>query len=226
MSVKTYSYKKDGNKKLSSHFKVKEFRCKDGADKILIESELVTILEKIYSHFNASSITITSGYRTASHDKKVGGRGAGNHVQGKAADFKVFGKDKKLIPSSEIALYLEDIGAEGIGYRCGGNSTATHVDANYRNVKWYGDEKYSMTASIGKSFYTYLGVKYTTKTVKVTTQLKVRKEPGLSGTVAMKLANGTKVKMANTIEIKKDNLTWVRIKVDDKHYWVAKKYLK
>lgn len=226
MSVKTYSLKKDGNKNLSSHFKVREFRCKDGSDKILIESELVTLLEKVYSHFNASSVNITSGYRTASHDKKVGGRGAGPHVSGCAADFNVYDNKKNLVPSSEVALYLEDIGAKGIGYRCGGSIVATHVDANYRNVKWYGDEKKSMSASIGKSFYTYLGIKYSTKTVKVTTKLKVRKEPGLSGTVAMKLANGTKVKMANTMEIKKDNLTWVRIKVDDKHYWVAKKYLK
>ena len=36
MTVKTYSLKSDGDKQLSPHFKVKEFRCKDGSDKILI----------------------------------------------------------------------------------------------------------------------------------------------------------------------------------------------
>lgn len=226
MAVKTYSYKKSADTKLSTHFKVKEFRCKDGSDKILIDSDLVELLEKVYKHFNASSISITSAYRTPSHDKRVGGKGSGNHVEGKAADFKVYNKKKELIPSKEIALYLEDIGAKGIGYRCGGSSTATHVDVNYRTKNWYGDEKKSMSASIGKSFYDYLDVDYSTKTIKVTTSLKVRKEPGLNGKTVKKLPNKAKIQVANTMEITKDNLTWVRVKLDGEHYWVAKKYLK
>ena len=44
MAVKIYSYKADKNKKLSAHFKVKEFRCKDGSDKILINSDLIAVL--------------------------------------------------------------------------------------------------------------------------------------------------------------------------------------
>lgn len=119
MSVKTYSLKKDGDRKLSDHFKVREFRCKDGTDKILIESGLIAYLEKVYDHFDCSKINISSGYRTASHDKKVGGKGSGNHVQGKAVDFIAYGKSGKAISSKEVALYLEDIGVKGIGYRIG-----------------------------------------------------------------------------------------------------------
>ena len=224
MAVKTYSLKKDGNEKLSAHFKVKEFRCKDGSDKILIESGLVKYLEKIYDHFNCSSITISSAYRTPKHDKAVGGKGSGNHVQGKAVDFKAYNKKGELISSKEIALYLEDLGVKGIGYRCGGISTSTHMDINYRLKKWYGDERKSMSASIGSSFYTYLGVKYSTK--KTTAAVNVRKEPSTDAKVYKTLNKGTSVKVADTDSIRRDGLDWVRVKIGSKHYWMAEKYLK
>lgn len=226
MSVKTYSLKKDGNKKLSKHFKVKEFRCKDDSDKILIESELLTYLEKIFTHFDCLKININSAYRTTAHDKKVGGKGKGNHVEGKAVDFKAYDKNGDRIPSREIALYLEDLGVLGIGYRCGGSSTATHMDINYRTKKWYGDEAKSMSASIGSSFYDYLRVRYATRTVKVSSNLKVREEPTLTAKTVTTLKNGEKIKVADTQKIKRDGYTWVRVKVNGKHAWVAEKYLK
>lgn len=46
MAIKAYSYAKDGNRKLSANFAVKEFRCKDGSDPIFIDDELVTLLQK------------------------------------------------------------------------------------------------------------------------------------------------------------------------------------
>lgn len=226
MSVKTYSLKKDGNKKLSSHFRVREFRCKDGTDKIFIESDIITVLEKVFKHFDCSKIDIVSGYRTASHDKAVGGKGSGNHVQGKAVDFKAYDKHNTLITSKEICLYLEDIGIKGIGYRSGGNAFSTHIDVNYRTNKWYGDEMKSMSASIGDSFYDYLDVKYTTKTVKVNSSLKVREKPFLTGKVVKKLKNGEKIKVADTASITHNGYKWVRVKIGNKHYWVASKYLK
>lgn len=226
MSVKTYSLKKDGDRKLSDHFKVREFRCKDGSDKILIESGLITYLEKVYDHFNCSAINISSGYRTPTHDKKVGGKGSGNHVQGKAADFTAYAKNGKAISSKEVALYLEDLGVKGIGYRSGGSDTSTHMDINYRLKKWYGDEKYSMSASIGSSFYDYAVTKVGYKTMTTTTAVNARKEPSTSGAKYKTLAKGTKVGVANTDTIEKDGYEWCRVKIGKKHYWVAKKYLK
>lgn len=226
MSVKTYSLKKNGNKKLSDHFKVREFRCKDGSDKILIESGLITYLEKIYDHFDCSAINISSGYRTPTHDKKVGGKGSGSHCQGKAVDFIAYGKKGKAISSKEVALYLEDLGVKGIGYRCGGNSNYTHMDINYRLSKWYGDERYSMSASIGSSFYNYACTKVSYKTMTTTTAVNVRKEPMLSGKKYKTLSKGTQVKVADTDTISKDGYEWVRVKIGSKHYWIAEKYLK
>ena len=54
MAIKAYSYAKDGNRKLSANFAVKEFRCKDGSDPIFIDDELVTLLQKIRDHFGKS----------------------------------------------------------------------------------------------------------------------------------------------------------------------------
>lgn len=92
MSVKTYSLRSSGGTNLSKNFKVREFRCKDGSDRILIDSELVRILQQIRNYFNAS-ITITSGYRTESYNKKIGGATGSMHVIGKAADIQVSGVD-------------------------------------------------------------------------------------------------------------------------------------
>lgn len=224
MAVKIYSLKKDGNKNLSEHFKVREFRCKDGSDKILIESGLITYLEKVFSHFNCAYINITSGYRTASHDKKVGGKGKGNHVEGKAVDFIAYDKDGNPILSKEVVLYLEDLGVKGIGYRCGGNAFATHMDINYRKVKWYGDERKSMSKSIGSSFYKYLGVEYSSK--KTTAIVNVRVEPSLNGKKYKTFIKGITTEVADTAPIVNDGYSWVRIKIGKKHYWLADKYIK
>ena len=41
MAIKQYSLKKDGAKQLSPAFRVREFRCRDGTDTILIDEGLV-----------------------------------------------------------------------------------------------------------------------------------------------------------------------------------------
>ena len=72
MSVKTYSLAKDGDKQLTENFKVREFRCKDGSDKILIDDNLPKLLQTIRDAFG-KPITINSAYRTPAYNKKVGG---------------------------------------------------------------------------------------------------------------------------------------------------------
>ena len=126
MTVKTYSLKKDGNKKLSANFKVKEFACKDGSDKVLVDTELVDLLQKIRNHFN-KSVKITSGYRTATHNKKVGGTKNSYHLVGMASDIQVTGVNPIL-----VAMYAEKLNAGGIGVY----STFVHVDTRQQNSRW------------------------------------------------------------------------------------------
>ena len=70
MAVKTYQLSKDGETRLSTNFKVKEFACKDGSDKILIDGDLVAYLQKIRD-WAGTAVTITSGYRTKSYNESI-----------------------------------------------------------------------------------------------------------------------------------------------------------
>ena len=143
--VRTYSLRRDGNKKLSEHFRVREFACHDGSDKILISDETVAVLEKIRTYFG-KPVTITSGYRTAAYNAspKVGGAKNSQHVKGTACDIKVQG-----VPSWAVAGYLESFHHGGIGYY----STFTHVDSRGYRVLWkdYGSNVKG-TFGIGKNY--------------------------------------------------------------------------
>ena len=128
--IKEYSKVKDGNTKLSANFKVKEFACKDGSDKILISDELVDVLQKIRTHFG-KAVTINSAYRTTSHNKKVGGASNSQLLYGTAADIKVSGVAPKLVADYAETL-LPNTG--GIGRY----SSFTHVDVREKKSRWNG----------------------------------------------------------------------------------------
>lgn len=130
MTIKAYSKAKDGNKKLSTNFKVKEFACSDGSDPIFIDSELVDVLQKIRAHFG-KAVTITSAYRTPTHNKNVGGTTYSQHLYGKAADIKVSG-----VPPEKVVAYAEKILPDkgGIGIY----NTFTHIDIRGSKSRWIG----------------------------------------------------------------------------------------
>ena len=130
MAIEAYSKSKDGNKKLSTNFRVREFACSDGSDPIFIDSELVSVLQKIRTHFG-KSVTITSAYRTPTHNKAVGGVTHSQHLYGKAADIKVNG-----ISPQKVATYAETIltNKGGIGVY----SSFTHIDVRGTCSRWKG----------------------------------------------------------------------------------------
>ncbi len=45
MAIKQYSLETDGAKQLAPGFRVREFRCRDGTDTILIDEGLVVVLQ-------------------------------------------------------------------------------------------------------------------------------------------------------------------------------------
>lgn len=139
--IYAYSLKCDGEKTFVigdkvSNFKLREFRCKDGSDEILIDSILVRILQNVRSHFG-KPVSITSAYRTASHNKSVSGATSSYHVEGMAADFTVSG-----ISNRTVAQYMENIGINGIGlYDYTGGFV--HVDTRARKYYWQQDKRNS-----------------------------------------------------------------------------------
>lgn len=130
MTIKAYSKAKDGNKKVSTNFRVKEFACTDGSDPIFIDSDLVSVLQKIRNHFG-KSVTITSAYRTPTKNKAVGGQTYSQHLYGKAADIKVSGVSPK-----KVAAYAETLlkNKGGIGTY----NTFTHIDVRATKSRWKG----------------------------------------------------------------------------------------
>ena len=128
--VRAYSKAKDGAKKITANFKVREFACSDGSDVIFISQELVEVLQKIRSHFKAA-VTINSGYRTPAHNKKVGGAAYSQHLYGTAADITVKG-----VKPRDVAAYAETLlpNTGGIGIY----GTFTHIDVRKVKSRWNG----------------------------------------------------------------------------------------
>lgn len=127
--INKYSLSKDKNLRLSKNFRLSEFACADKSDTVLVSEELVDILQKVRDHFGRAVI-ITSGYRTGSHNKRVGGVSNSRHLTGEAADFTVSG-----VSPARVGYFLESLGVNGIGIYM--TSGFVHVDVREKG-RWRG----------------------------------------------------------------------------------------
>ena len=126
MAVKVFSLKKDGDLQLTPNFKVREFACKDGSDKILIDVDFViNFLQKIRDYF-AKPMTINSGHRTEAYNTKIKGSKNSYHIKGMAFDIVISG-----VTPLQIAQFAETLGITGIIQY----NTFTHIDC--RPVKYW-----------------------------------------------------------------------------------------
>ena len=135
MSIKQYSLKADGSRRLAPSFTVREFRCRDGSDAIMIDQTLVVLLQAIREHFN-KPITITSGYRTGTHNTAVGGSKSSQHLLGKAADIQVADTTVEA-----VAVYAESLMPDwgGVGrypVKAGRAKGWVHVDTRAKKSRW------------------------------------------------------------------------------------------
>ena len=135
MAIKQYSLAKDRAKLLAPGFRVREFRCKDGSDEILVDEALVLLLQCIREHFG-KAVTITSGYRTSAHNAKVGGSKNSQHLLGRAADIQVSGTSVE-----DVAAYAESLMPSwgGVGrypVKAGRAKGWVHVDTRPNKSRW------------------------------------------------------------------------------------------
>lgn len=135
--IRQYSFAKNGNRRLAPDFKVREFRCKDGTDTVMVDETLTVVLQCIRDHFG-KAVTITSGYRTAAHNAAVGGAKSSQHLLGRAADIRVQG-----VSVEDVAAYTESLMPDwgGVGrypVKAGRATGWVHVDTRADKARWRG----------------------------------------------------------------------------------------
>lgn len=135
--IRQYSLAKDGSRRLAPSFTVREFRCRDGSDTIMVDQALPVLLQAIREHFG-KPITITSGYRTAAHNAAVGGAKSSQHLLGRAADIRVQG-----VSVEDVAAYAESLMPDwgGVGrypVKAGRAKGWVHVDTRADKARWRG----------------------------------------------------------------------------------------
>ena len=135
MAIKEYSLAKDGAKQLSPGFKVREFRCRDGSDAIIIDQTLVVLLQAIREHFGRA-VVITSGYRTAAHNAKVGGSKSSQHLLGKAADIQVADTTVEAVAAYAESLMPDWGGVGRYPVKAGRAKGWVHVDTRPNKSRW------------------------------------------------------------------------------------------
>ena len=184
MAVKTYSYSKQTNVKVSEHTSVWEMASKSGyklySDKVLVDETLMEMIEKLFAKLQCKKYLISSGYRTPEHDKAVGGSGTGQHTKGKAVDACFYDKNNKVIPAQIVCCVAQDLGFKGIA-NISRNYAYVHLDM--RTIGTYKGDEIKSYKTVTKDFYDYFGV----------TKAEVAKYTGASQNA--QIVKGSKVKV-------------------------------
>lgn len=154
LSVKTAYLSKAGRVfHISPHFVLLEMACKDGSDKVLYSTELMSMLEKLRA-YGGFTIHINSGYRSPAYNRKIGGASKSQHTQGTAADISVK-KDGRNVSSRLICCLCQTLGFKGVAYI---SPSSVHVDMRPSGT-YRGDERKGYSGNVGGDFYRYFGVK-------------------------------------------------------------------
>ena len=135
--IRQYSLARDGERRLAPDFKVRELRCLDGSDTVMVDEALMLLLQCIREHFG-KAVTITSGYRTPAHNAKAGGTRFSQHLYGRAADIRGQGASVE-----EVAACAERLlhGCGGVGRypaKAGRAAGWVHVDTRAEKARWRG----------------------------------------------------------------------------------------
>lgn len=121
--------------KLTKNFSLEEFNCKDGStipDELLSNVQELAEQLQILRDFIDKPITINSGYRSPSHNKRIKGKSRSQHLLAKAADIKVSGISPREIHGIISELIKDGRMKEG---GLGKYTTFTHYDIGFNGRK-------------------------------------------------------------------------------------------
>jgi len=124
------------NMKITENFNIKEFDSHDGSKmpKNVFENilELADNLQVLRDHIG-KPIHINSGYRSPTHNAKVGGVKDSRHIFGQAADIRIEGYS-----SAEIALIIYNLISKGEMKQGGVGiyNTFVHYDIRGTRARW------------------------------------------------------------------------------------------
>lgn len=123
--------------KLTKDFTRKEFDCKDGTkvptNLLFNLQELATNLQVLRDYLNVKVKITGSGYRTPSHNQRVGGAPQSFHLQAKAADINAEGHTpKELYKVIEQLIVQGKMKQGGLGLYPG----FVHYDIRGTKARW------------------------------------------------------------------------------------------
>ncbi len=121
---------------LSPHFHAREFRSRDGAEHP-IDPILIEMLETLRADLGGHPVTVTSGYRSPEHNRRVGGAKNSYHVRGMAADIRVANKTPQQVYDAAVRLFPRH-GGIGLYRRNNANGGWVHVDSRPTSARWTG----------------------------------------------------------------------------------------
>ena len=101
---------------LTKNFSAQEFKCKDGSVvPIELKANLIKLAVnlQVLRDYLGKSITITSGYRSPAHNKKIGGAKFSQHINATAADIKVSGMTPVQVAAAIEKLITENRMVQG-----------------------------------------------------------------------------------------------------------------
>ena len=112
---------------ISRHFNLQEYASPD-TDEVKIDCRLPDIGEQLRKELECP-LTVTSGYRTKAHNKRVGGAKNSYHIKGLAMDIKPIGGSLRTLFIK--ATKMKDVG--GLGWY---EDSHIHIDLRANRLYW------------------------------------------------------------------------------------------
>ncbi len=134
--------------KLTNHFSLSEFNCRDGSEtpqRVIINGTVYYPLEnlkevaenlEVLREYLGTPITVNSGFRTVTYNKKVGGAPNSQHLRGRAADIRT----AKYTPA-QVHAAIEKLISEGKMKQGGLGIYNSFCHYDVRGVKARWDER-------------------------------------------------------------------------------------